>query len=439
MNAKTALAAAIAALLLAAAVPAAHAGSTYTSRGQHGAATEGDEGEEAPRKRDADAPLFPNATRVDPKPEKGKLGAKIKKVYDLRDEQKYDEAIARAEELLADPKANASERADILRAAGAAASEKGDNTAAVDYFRKAIAQNTLPNNAHYDLMLRLAAALSEDSKFEEVLPVTEQFLAETKSEDTQAYLLRGDALYNLERYPEAIEALKKAIPAKGEVQRGIIDRLRNSYIEGKQAAAGVAMFEQLAAKRPDDIRAQLDLAQMYGEADQGAKAAQVFQRLRDGGKLTDPEAYANAVETIANLDGRENDAIAFINAGLDSGVLKPSAHVYSLLAQSFYYTDRYAEAAAAYEKGAPLSKDGDIYYNLANTYAQIEQWAKAKAAAQAGLAKGMRTPGNAWMIIAAAEDGLGNPAGRIAAYREAAKDPKTRDQANKMLKALGSK
>jgi tetratricopeptide (TPR) repeat protein len=443
MNAKSALAAAIAALLLSVAVSDAKADNkTYTSRGQR-PTTEGDDSSEAqPASRKGDQKeTFPKATRPDPGGKVGKMGSKLNKIGDFHNDQKYDQAQALADEVIADPKANAYERAQAARIAGASAEmTAGDDYAhAIEYYKRALSENSLSNSDHYWVMRRVATLYMQDQKYTEGLALADQFLAETQADDKDIQLARGDAYYQMERYPEAIDALKKAIPTDGAPQQALIDRLFNSYIGAEQAAAGVPIFEALAAKRPNDVRSQLDLARMYGEAGMPDKAVGVFQRLKAAGQLTKAEDYARGAELLAEMENRENDTIAFIQAGYDSGVLKPDPHMYALLGQSYYFTERFAEAAAAYEKGAALAKDGELYYNVSSSYGQIEQWAKAKAAAQQALAKGMRTPGNAWMMIAAAEDGLGNPAGRLAAYREAAKDPKTRDQANKMIKALGGK
>jgi tetratricopeptide (TPR) repeat protein len=288
-------------------------------------------------------------------------------------------------------------------------------------------------------MLQIADLNLRDEKYAESLAAADRFLAESKATDPKVQALRGNALYRMGKFPEAIAALKLAMPEKGEADRAVIDLLVASYVESDNAAGAVSYMEAIAAKKPNDKRAQLDLANVYAQAEQPAKAAAVFDRLRSAGQLTDAKDYEAGWRLLANLEGRENDTIALINEGLAKGLLQPSAQLYSVVGQSYFFTDRFAEAAAAYEKGAPMGKDGELYYNLASTYAQIEQWAKAKAAAEQAIAKGLRSPGNAWIVIAAAEDGLGNKAGRIAAYREAAKDPKTRDAANKMLKALGAK
>jgi hypothetical protein len=64
---------------------------------------------------------------------------------------------------------------------------------------------------------------------------------------------------------------------------------------------------------------------------------------------------------------------------------------------------------------------------------QEDRNAEAKAAAQQALAKGVKKPGEAWMAIARAEYYSDNIPGATAAYREAAKDPSTREQAQKAL------
>jgi tetratricopeptide (TPR) repeat protein len=444
MKAQPVLAAATAALLLALSVPAAHANSTTTSRGQRPVVAEGESDQDQGNRRkrgNENAPRYPNATRAEPHGKPGKLASKLNKLGDLNSDQKFEELLPKADELLADPKANPYERAQAGRLAGnAAAVTAGDDfSRAIAYYQHVLEENALSNDEHYDVMLRLADLQLRDEKWAEGMATIERYLAETKSEDPQAYLYKGDALFQTEKYAEAIEALKKAIPADGEPQRALIDRLYNSYVSLDNPATGVPMFEALAAKHPNDVRAQLDLAKMYAAADMGEKAVAIFQRLRDAGQLTKAEDYAMGVDVLGHLDGREKDTITFINQGLESGVLKPDAHTLALLGQAYYYTDQFAQAAETWEKAAPLTKDGELYFNIANAYSQVEQWAKAKGAAQQALAKGMRTPGNAWIIIAAAEEALGNPAGRIAAYREAAKDPKTRDQANRALKALGAK
>jgi tetratricopeptide (TPR) repeat protein len=97
------------------------------------------------------------------------------------------------------------------------------------------------------------------------------------------------------------------------------------------------------------------------------------------------------------------------------------------------------EAIAAYRKSLPLAKDGEPALNLARILSNEEDYAGSKAAAKEALAKGLKRPGDAWMVIGRSEFGLGNKAALVAAYKEAAKYPESKQQAEEWLRKNGSK
>jgi tetratricopeptide (TPR) repeat protein len=402
MTAKTLLAAAIAALLLSA--PVSNAGAQGVSRETRPAQDEPSEDEGHSRKskdgKGDEGPSFPNATREDPGKGKPKLQAKLQKMNSAFQSDKFTEVMAMADEVFAEAKATPYDRAQAAYFASYAAINADDQAKAITYGMRALTENALSNEIHFQLMQNIAQMHLQGDQYNEALALADRFIAETRiADDSKIQALRGNALYRLERFPEAIEALKKA----------------------------VAMAEQIAAKTPGDKKAQLNLATVYAQAEQPEKAAAVFERLRTAGLLTDEKDYEMGYRLLATLDGRERDTIAFINGGLEKGILKPSAPLYAVLGQSYYYSEQVPQAIEAWGKGAPLAKDGEMYLNLAKVTSQEERWAESTAAARQALAKGVRKPGDAWIVIAIAAQEAGDKAGQIAAFREAAKDPATRD------------
>ena len=433
MNAKTLLAAIFAALLLAASGADAQVSRDLSDRKQQPAKKD---------KQEAAEQTFPNATREEPAKlsPNSKFKGKLSKLQALYHAEEFDAAIASAEAILADPKANPAERSSAASAAAFAAMRKDDDNArAIAFAKRALDENGLQNAMHYPLLLELARMHSNDEQYVEALAVVDKFLAETKATDPAAHEVRGYVLFQMDKYPEAIDALKLAIAPDGTASSNVNQMLMRSYVAAERYAEAIALGEAIAAKTPDDKKAQLSLANVYAEAEQPAKAVAVFERLRAAGKLTDSGDYEAGIRVLSNLDGREKDLIAFINEGLTKGILKPNAQVYGQLGQAYYNADQVGEAIGAWEKAAPLAKDGELYLNLAIVSLQDDRYAGAKAAAQQAIAKGVRKPGKAWLVIAAAEQGLGNDAGIVAAYREAAKDPATRDEAQKMLQKFGGK
>jgi hypothetical protein len=445
MTAKTLLAAAIAALLLSLPVADVQAQSRELKPSQ-GQQAEEEEGSKKRRNKDkkedaAQGPTFPNATREDHKPKAGKLQAKMKKLEAQFQSDKFDEVIAGAEALLADPKASAYERARAAYLASFASIQLDDDdfTNAIKYADRAVKEDALPNSVHFQLMQQIAQMNLADDKFDAAIAAADRYLAETRQPDHKAQAIRGAAFYQMDRFAEAIEALKLAVPADGEPEKAVTDMLIASYLQAEKYGEAIAVAEVGANKNPGDKKMQLNLATVYAQADQPAKAAAVFERLRSAGLLTENSDYEMGYRLLANLEGREKDTIAFINEGLDKGILKPSAAVYGVLGQSYYFSEQTGPAIAAWEKGAPLAKDGEMFLNLAKVNVQEERWAAAKAAAQQAIAKGIRKPSDAWIVIASAARGLGDTAGQIAAWREVAKDPGSREAAASQLRALGVK
>lgn len=441
MTAKTLLAAAIAALLFASTAADAQRVSRETRPAADAPAEEDDRSDRKKKDDKSDELSYPNATREDPGKGKPKLQTKLTRMNKAFQSENYDDVIATAEEVLADPKATPFDRSQAAYFASFASvnMDLPDHKQAIGYAKRAIDENALGNEIHYQLMHQWAQMHLVDEQYAEALAVADRLVAETKSEkDGKVQALRGNALYRLDRYPEAIEALKVAVAAP-DADKAAVTMLVDSYLQTEKYPEAINVAEGIANANPKDKKAALNLATVYAQADQPAKAAEVFERLRSAGMLTESSDYESGYRLLANLDGREKDTIAFINAGLEKGVLKPSASVYSVLGQSYYYSEQVEQAIAAWGKGAPLAKDGELYLNLAKVNLQEEHWAAAKTAAEQALAKGVRNPGEAWIVIAGAAAELGDRAGEIAAYREAAKDPKTRDDANRMLRSLGGK
>ena len=84
---------------------------------------------------------------------------------------------------------------------------------------------------------------------------------------------------------------------------------------------------------------------------------------------------------------------------MQKGILKPDYQVYLALAQSYYYSDQVPQAIEAWQKAAPLSKDGETYLNLARVLHAEGRVPEAKQAAQQALAKGVKNQADAKKII----------------------------------------
>ena len=359
--------------------------------------------------------LYPDATRQEPEAKGSpkvqtklnKLIEAYNKALDQEDEAKatagYTTARTLADEIIANGSANAYDKALAAQIASQAALNTDDEAAAEGYLKQAVDANALGNNQHFQLMLQLAQLQLQKDDYTNGFATLDKYLAESKSKRPADFAFKGQYLYQADRFAECIPPLKQAI----ETSTNPEDKVDNwtqilmvCYQEAGQLAEAVKVAEQLAAKTPNDKRAQMNLASIYLNAEQEAKAAAVLEKLRAAGLMTEEKDYRQLYLTYANMDGKEKDVIAVINEGLQKGVVKPDYQTYLALAQAYYYSEQIPQAIEAWQKAAPLSKDGETYLNLARVLWQEGRIPEAKVAARAALDKGLKKPDDAKKIIA---------------------------------------
>ena len=344
--------------------------------------------------------LFPQATREEPGTQASrKLGKKLQKMIDAYNKDDFAQTRTLADEILADADSNTYDKALSAQLASQAAYNLDDTAATKAYLQQVLEFNGLDNNGHYQSMLMLAQLQLADDEIEPGLATLERYLTETGSTKPDDLVLKGQALYQAERYQEAIPVLKQAVEASPEPKDSWVQLLMACYAETNQHGEAIALAETLAAKNPADKKAQTNLATVYSQADQMEKAAGVMEKLRAAGQLTEEREYRQLYITYANMEGREKDVIAVISEGMQKGVLKPDYQTHLALAQSYYYSDQIDKAIEHWQQAAPQSKDGETYLNLARVLWQEGKTAEAKQAAQQALAKGVRKPEDARKII----------------------------------------
>lgn len=351
----------------------------------------------------AQAPDYPAATRESPEQSASKAMAKeLDALFKLQEkENAEDEIIAKADQIIANPKASAFDKSSAAYMAGAAWQNKETEgyANAIKYYKIAIDSNGLHNNNHYRAMMQVANMMEADGRHAEALAMIDKFLTETKSEDPAPWTIKTQVLLSMERPKDAIVALEKLLAAK-----------------------------------PGDKKLMMTLASVHMQAGDDAKAGKMFDEMRAKGLLTESKDYEAGFRLLANIEGRQKDALAFIDEGLKKGILQPSYEMYALQGQAAWDADDMKGAIAAWTKGAPLSKNGEMYLNLAQVLLEEKRYAEAKAAAQSAREKGVKKMGTYWQSIARAENGLGNAAATTAALKEAAKYPETKKWAEAGLR-----
>jgi len=250
--------------------------------------------------------LFPNATREEPKEKaSSKMSSKLQKLIDNYNDQKFPETLQIAGEILGNSASNNYDKSLAAQLASQAAYQTDDTAGAIRYLKQALELNGLDNNGHFQAMLMLGQLQLQEDQTAEGLVTLDKYFAESKSTKPEELIAKGQALYQLERYQEAIPVLQQAIAASPEPKDNWNQLLMAALSEAGQTGEALKTAEALAAKNPNDKKAQLNLANMYMQADQMPKAAAVMDKLRSSGQLTEEREYKQLYSIYANTENKE--------------------------------------------------------------------------------------------------------------------------------------
>jgi predicted negative regulator of RcsB-dependent stress response len=329
-------------------------------------------------------------------------------------------------------------RALVYRLMADAAMEKDDYPAAIGYVQKAIDENGLGNNEHFNSMRLLAQLQAQEEQYDAALATLDRFITESASSNPDDRSLRAQLLLQADRPDEAIADLEALIASTPEPKEQWLGILLAAYADTEQNEKGAVIAERLLALNPTDKRRIFNAAGFYVQLEQYDRAAALLESARSQNLLTENGDYRQLYQLLAAIEGREDEMIAVIEEGLQRQILQPDSQVYLAIAQAYYFRDEpdVPKAIQNFQLAAPLASNGDVYVTLGQVLANEDRHAEAKAAIEQALARGTRREGAAWTALARAENGLGNREAAVAAMRRAMEFPETREAAERWLRSV---
>lgn len=337
---------------------------------------------------------YPLSTRVAPSQEGAPGLTKLRNQMIIAFQKNKDEdAKNYAERLKDDPKANVNDRATAVKVLTLLVTKKDRNnhSDSIPLLQDAMEINGLDNNAHYAQMSELAQRLLLDQDYEEAYKWAERFLQETKVEKIEILKVKGNALFRIpNKMKESLAPLEK-VHAVDPNDLQTTQMLAKAYSDTGNPLKAAELTKQIVAATGNDRVSQVNLAITYFDAKQFEEAAVVISQLRASNQLVEERDYLTAMNVYTALKKQENELIAVMEAGFNSGALKPTWQRYNKLGDAYYDSNlenSMPKAIEYWSKAAPMAKDGAIYLNLAIVQCQEEMWAACKENAKNAIAKG---------------------------------------------------
>jgi hypothetical protein len=174
------------------------------------------------RKEEKENP-FPNATRKEPATKDlqlsdNKISKTIQKAFDDLNAGEFEKAQKALEPLLSNKKLNKYGEALVYQGLSQVAYENDDVAQSIQYNEKAVALNSLPNDAHFSAIYQLAQLNLMEENYDATLKWMDEWVKLAGKETAEALSIKANALYRLERFEDAAATMKRAIAASDKPQ-----------------------------------------------------------------------------------------------------------------------------------------------------------------------------------------------------------------------------
>ena len=363
---------------------------------------------------------------------------KFEKLQEMIADEMYVEARSGLNKLL-EGRLNNFENATVNQYIGWVDLGEGKYIEAAKRFQVAIESDSLPNQTHFKLMLQMAQIYFASEQYQNALNILERYYDGVLQVEDKTYAFEANIYFVMEDYDKAIPIISKAISLSEKPQEKWNYLLYAAYKQTSKYRQAAAVMEKLIQINPSKKEYWKYLSADYFNLKEDKKSLAVLALAKESGLIAEDEKEIVRLFQLYSYLEIPYSAGKVLEKGLKDGVVKPSFKRWEDLGKTWYAAAEMDNALKAYNEASKLATDGKIDLYRAYIYLDKEDWNNLIASVNTALEKGGLKDyqyGKAWMLIGNAHTELKRYSQAIAAFKEAAKYPKSRKGANQWIDHL---
>jgi tetratricopeptide (TPR) repeat protein len=296
---------------------------------------------------------------------------------------------------------------------------------------------SMENSTIYTLA-QLYFTIEDYNKAEQML---QRWFKTADNPGPDAYVLLGQAYYQLERYKDAIPPVEKAIAMAQESGREVKENwwllLRVFYYELENYPKVIEILETLV-RQYQKKEYWVQLSGMYGEMGKQRRQLIAYEVAYLQGWLVSN----SELTTMAQLYMQDNypyKGAQILEKGFKEGKVTKDYKNYRLLAQAYQMAREDKKSLVPLTEAAKLATDGDLYYRLAQAYSNLDRWQDCAEAIDMSLKKGgMKHEDDAYVLQGMAYFNMDNLDASEKAFMAARKSEHSKRVADQWLSYIAS-
>ncbi len=312
---------------------------------------------------------------------------------------------------------------------------------ALRYYERVMSEPDVTEGILLNTLYTVAQLYFVIEDYAKAIDVIDRWFAAAPEPTLNAYMLKGQGLYQLEKYREALEPLldaRQMLAARNETPKEILLLLlQNIYLQVDDYPKMIGILRELVVLYPKAEHWR-SLSAAYSELEQYDKQMAILEMLYESGNLDNGRSQMN----LANLylmHEAPHKAAMLIDKGMKEGKIEEEERNLQLLAQSWQQAQEMEEAIEPLIKATKIAEDGNLHVRLAQSYINLDRYEEAIAILQEGINKGgIDRADQAYLMLGMAQFELQKFEAAKNAFANASKDERSKNAADDWLKYVQS-
>lgn len=359
--------------------------------------------------------------------------------YELLEEEKSEEAIAALNRLMERRGDRMSEfdRASVLQIRGSAHVNEENLEAALADFEEALRQDALPEEQQNRLRFNMAQLYFVSEQYERSIRFFEEWMArDPENIEPSTYFMLAGAHYQIDNYPESLEAIILAIEKSEEPERRHYELKNVLYSELGNVVDRIELLKRMVAIWPDELSFWRQLSSLYLEQDEELKSFSALESAYIAGLIEDESDILVLGQFYSSFNNPYRGA-RLIEREMEEGNVERKVENLELLSQLWSQAREHRLAIPILREAAGMADTGNLYFRLGQAHLATEDNASAATAFEEAIDKGGLDDNlaEAWILLGNARFNQAGPGDREQrraadrAFAEAERFSATRAQA----------
>jgi len=315
---------------------------------------------------------------------------KLTKIQEAVEAEDYSTAEGLLRDMRADSKLSPYEKAQVWNLSGYSYYLQEKYQDAINSYEQVMRQPELPEALVLSTLKTMAQLQFTVEDYTTALATVRRLMAAVDEPSADIYMLEGQALFQMEKYREALDPIKKAVDMfreQGQTPReNWLLLLRVCYFELKDYDNMITVVKELIQYYPKDSYI-LTLAGVYSELGDTKKQLALTEVLYEKGLLSTNSHITN-LANLYLLHGLPYKAATVLEKGINAKIVENNDRNLRLLSQAWYQAREDEKAIPPLKLAAQTAKDGELYIRLAQAYANLDRWKESAEAANEALRLG---------------------------------------------------